>query len=216
LAPTSSHNAARGEDQRRFVEEERAIEFAHAFARALVIGADDDAVRALEIVDRRAFAQEFRVGDDGEIRVRPRLLDDRFDFVAGADRHRRFGDDDRVAVHQAGDFFRRRIDVGEVRMPVAAARGRADGDEHRVGLADRLRRIGGEEQPALLDVILHQLIETRFEDRNLALLQARNFARVLIDARHRVAEIGEARAGDKAHIAGADHGDAHGTQISWL
>jgi hypothetical protein len=31
--------------------------------------ADDDAVRPLEVGDGRAFAQEFRVGDDGEVRA---------------------------------------------------------------------------------------------------------------------------------------------------
>ena len=53
--------AALGEHDWRFVEKERAIELAHHFARAFVIGADDDAIRALEVADGRALAQEFRV-----------------------------------------------------------------------------------------------------------------------------------------------------------
>ena len=52
----------------------------------------------LKSLDRRAFAQEFRVGDDGELGVGPRLADDALDLVAGADRHGRFGDDDGEAV----------------------------------------------------------------------------------------------------------------------
>ena len=49
------------------VEIERAINFRHHFARARIVGADHDAVGMLEVADRRALAQEFRIGDDGEI-----------------------------------------------------------------------------------------------------------------------------------------------------
>ena len=35
---------------------------------------------------------------------------------------------------RAGDLARGGVDIGEVGMPVAAPRWRADGDEHRVGL----------------------------------------------------------------------------------
>ena len=59
---------------RRLVEVERPVELAHHLARALVVGADHDAVGALEVADRRAFAQEFRVGGDRDVgrRVAPR------------------------------------------------------------------------------------------------------------------------------------------------
>ena len=53
----------------RIVEVERAIDFAHHALRARVLGADDDAVGALEVADRRAFAQEFGVGDDRDLHV---------------------------------------------------------------------------------------------------------------------------------------------------
>ena len=114
--------AALGEEDRRLVQEERTIKLVHDIARALVIGAaDDDAVGALEVVDRRAFAQKFGVRDDRELRVRVGFLDDGFDLIAGADRHRRFGDDDRIALHQAGDLFGGGVDVGEVGVAIAAA-----------------------------------------------------------------------------------------------
>ena len=63
-----------GEEDRRLVEIERPIDLVHHVARARILGADDDAVGALEIADRRAFAQEFRIGDDGEIGVGPDLV----------------------------------------------------------------------------------------------------------------------------------------------
>ena len=53
--------APRSEQDRRFVEIERAIDFTHDFGRARILGADDDPVRMLEILDRSALAQEFRV-----------------------------------------------------------------------------------------------------------------------------------------------------------
>jgi hypothetical protein len=48
----------------------RAVDLAHHLQRAWIVAADDDAVGPLEIVDRRALAQEFRVGDDREIGIR--------------------------------------------------------------------------------------------------------------------------------------------------
>ncbi len=66
------------------------------------------------------------------------------------------------------------IDVGQVGMAVAAPRGRADGDEHRVGLAHRRSRIGGEGQPACAHVARHQLLQARLVDRHHAGLQPRD------------------------------------------
>jgi hypothetical protein len=87
--------AAAGEQERRAVQIERAINLLHDRLCAFVVKADDDAVGALEIVDRRAFAQKLRVGDDGEFGVRAGLANDALDLVAGADGNRRFGDDHR-------------------------------------------------------------------------------------------------------------------------
>jgi hypothetical protein len=53
--------ASAGIKNRRQVEAERAINLRHDFPGAVVIGADDDPIGMLEIVDRGAFTQEFRV-----------------------------------------------------------------------------------------------------------------------------------------------------------
>ena len=50
---------------------------------------------------------------------------------------------------------------------------------------DALLRVGGELEAALLEVALHQLVETRLVDRDLALLQARDLAGVDVDAERR-------------------------------
>ena len=54
------------DDQALVVALEGRVELAHELDGALVVGADDDAVRAHEVVDGGAFLEEFRVGDDGE------------------------------------------------------------------------------------------------------------------------------------------------------
>ena len=45
---------------------ERCVERAQQFGGARVVGADHDAVRAHEVINRRAFLEKFRVGDDVE------------------------------------------------------------------------------------------------------------------------------------------------------
>ena len=128
---------------------ERAVDLAHDVAGALVLGADDDPVGTLEILDRGAFAQEFGVGDDRDVASGARLADDPLDLVAGADRHGRLGDDHGAGPDERCAISRGRAeDVGQVGMAVAAARRRADGDEDRLGARDRLGQIGGEGQPA--------------------------------------------------------------------
>ena len=59
-----------GEQDRRLVEVERTIDLGDDLPGALVVGPDDDAVGMLEIVDGGAFAQEFRIRDDGDVAVR--------------------------------------------------------------------------------------------------------------------------------------------------
>ena len=71
-----------GEHDRRFDQIERAVERPHHRAGGLAVGADDDAVGAHEILDRRAFAQKFGVGDD----VEPRLAGARRRRIAATSR----------------------------------------------------------------------------------------------------------------------------------
>jgi hypothetical protein len=98
-------------------------------------------------------------------------------------------------------------------MPVAAARRGADGDEHRVGAGQRLGKVEGELEPACGDVLGDELVETRLEDRDAPFTQRRDFACVLVDAAHLMAEIGKARAGYQADVARADHHDSHGSPL---
>src|SRR3546814_7909415 len=56
--------ATAGKEQGRLVEVERPVDFPHELGGTLVVRAHDNAVRPLEILDCRAFAQELRVGYD--------------------------------------------------------------------------------------------------------------------------------------------------------
>jgi hypothetical protein len=86
--------APRGEHQGRLVERQRPVDVTEHFARTVIRGADDDSVRKFEIADRGTFPQEFRIGRDHHVGGRVGFKDQPLDFVAGADRHGRFGDDD--------------------------------------------------------------------------------------------------------------------------
>ena len=94
-------------------------------------------------------------------------------------------------------------------MAVAAARRRADRDEHRVGGFDRAGEIVGKFQPPGAGIGGDQVGEARLVDRHLAARERADLFGVLVDAGHVVAEIGEAGPGNEADITGADHGNAH-------
>ena len=200
---------AAGENDRRFVQVERAIDLAHDLAGALGIAADHHAVGAAEVVDRRTFAEELGVRGHVELRIRADARDDLFDLAAGADRHGRFGDDDGVALQRRGDLFGGGIDIGQVGMAVAAAAGRADSDEDRVDAAHGGGDVGLEGQAAGADVSRDDLVQARLEDRNLAGAQGCDFFLLLVDADDVVSELRQAGTRDKADIARADHRDAH-------
>ena len=188
---------------------ERAIERPHDRAGALAVGADHDPVGPHEILDRRALAQKFRIGGDVEPALRPYPAQDLGNLATGADRHRRLGHDDRIIGQRPPDLLGGGEDVRKIGMPVAAPRGRADGDEHRVGPGNSRREIGGEGKPARRSVIGHERVETRLEDRHFAPLQARDLAPILVDACDLDAELGEARPRDQPNIPGTDYRNAH-------
>ena len=64
-------------------------------------------------------------------------------------------------------------------------------------------------KPSGLHIGGDQRVKARLEDRDLAALQSGDLADILVDAGHVMAEIGEAGAGHKADITGANHRDMH-------
>jgi len=163
----------------------------------------------LEVLNRRALAEKFRVGHDRAFGARTRLADQALDLIAGADRYGRFGHHHGEAIERGCDLFCRGVNVGQVGVAVAAARWRANRDEHRVRRGHRSLQLGRKTQASGLHVGSHQIFEAGFIDRHFAALERRDLAGVLVDADDVVAEIGKASPRNEADVTGADHCDAH-------
>ena len=197
------------EHDRRLDQVQRAVEPRQHVAGAVGLGADDHPVGPHEIADRAAFAQEFRVRRDVEIELRTGVADDPLDRAPGADRHGALGHHDRVALEGGRDVAGGGVDVAEVGMAVAAARRRADRDEHRFRTADGVLQIVAEAEPSGGDAVPHQRFEAGLVDRHPVFAERAEPARVLFDQRDLDPEIREAGARHEAHVAAADHRDAH-------
>ncbi len=72
-----------------------------------------------------------------------------------------------------------------------------------------LRRRGRELQAFGLDVGLDERIETGLVDGDFAPLEAFDLLGVDVDAKHVIAGIGKAGAGDEADVTGSEYGDSH-------
>jgi hypothetical protein len=115
------------------------------------------------------------------------------------------------------DDERARAVMDEVYRPLylnAAPRRRPHRDEHRLGVRHRRVEVGGEGQAPGAMVALDQLTEARLVDRDFAGLKAGDPTAVDVDADDGVAEIGQARTGNEADIAGTDHCKLHGSLTS--
>ena len=202
-----------GEEDRRFVDEQRPVELPHHAPSPLVVGADYDAIRVLEVLDCRALAQKLRVGDDGEVGIGARPANDAVDIVIGSDRDRRFDGDPGELPNFRCDLARGIVDVRQVGKAIAAPRRGADGEEYGVGGSNGGSGTGREGQSAGFDIARDQGFKPRLEDRNAAVTKLRNLACVSVDASHHMPEIGKAGAGDQPHVTGADHCYAHRSAV---
>ena len=163
----------------------------------------------LEVPDRRAFTQELGIRNDSNLGVRILFTNDAFDLVAGPDRHRRFGNHHRLFRNHACDLACCSIDIGKVGVAVAAARRRADRDEHRFRGAYRRFQIARKCKAALRHVALHQFGKPRLVNRHIPIVETGNLLRVAIDTHHLMTKIGKTRPRHQPNIAGADHCDMH-------
>ena len=180
-----------GKHQRRLIERQRPVDIAEHLAPALVRSADHDAIRKLEVADRGTLAQEFGIGGHHHVGRRIGFMNQSLDFVAGADRHRRFGDYNGEALKRRCDLARRGMNVAQIGVAVAASRRRADGNEHRIGRRDRCGKIGGKIQPPGLHIGSHQRIEAGLKNRDFAPAQACDLVAILVHAGDLVTEIRE-------------------------
>ena len=196
-------------DDREIAQEKRAIDVAHHLAGPFRFHPHNHPVGAHEIVDRRAFAQEFGVGGHVEVRVRIGGQHRLGHLAVGADGDGGFGDDHGIAGERAADFGGGGHDIGEVGMAIAATGRRADGDKDRVGPRHRLGQIKGKGQPPGGDILGHEVFQTWLEDRHFARPQPVDLGGVLVNADDLMAEIRKADPRNQADIAGANHRNLH-------
>jgi hypothetical protein len=110
----------------------KAVDFSHDRFGTLILDADDDTIRPLEIADRRAFPQKFGIRNDREIGIRPRLANDPFDFIARANGDRGFRHDHGKSGKVRGNLAGSLIDIREIGMAIAAPRRSANGYKDRL------------------------------------------------------------------------------------
>ena len=120
------------EDQRVAGSHEWLVELLEYRPHPIVLDPTHDSIGTHEVVNRRAFLQELRVGADveGTIRV---FLDLSSHPTRGADRHGTLRDHDRALGHALPDDACYVQDVLKIGRPILVRRG-ADGDEYDLAL----------------------------------------------------------------------------------
>ena len=192
---------------------QRRIESGDLLRRLPIVASDHHAVRMHEVLDRRAFAQELGVGDNGRVMLGVSLLQHARNHVSGKRRHRGFVDHDERSVHGVRDRARRRLDVGEVRLAALAFR-RADGDDRVLGARHCVEIRGRERQTSRSCVAFDQLVQAGLVEGDVVPLELRDLLLVDVDHRHLVAQIGQACCCRQPDVTCADDGDlAHGEVI---
>ncbi|MCY1519199.1 hypothetical protein D9M68_539460 [compost metagenome] len=160
--------------------DDRCVEFAvdlfQQVAGLAVQLADHGHGREVVVLDRGAFAEEFRVGADAEVSaglLPGAVLDQRDDHVLHRARQHRAAYHHGVAAgllaDGVADLAAYRLDVAEVEVAVLLAR-RADADERHVAVHHRLAEVGGAGQAAAADALLQEFFQARFDDGGLALV----------------------------------------------
>jgi hypothetical protein len=194
------------------------VQLAQGRQRALAsrrgVHAQHDAVGPHEVVDRRAFLQEFGIARHREVeRVgqsarREFLADHIGHLLRGAHRHGGLVDHHLEAVHVAADVAGRGQHVLQVGAAVLVA-GRADGDVLHVGEGDAGCDVRGEGEAAFLHVAVDDFLEAGLVDRHSARIEQADLGLVDVQAEHVVAQFRQAGAGDQAHVAGPHDRHVH-------
>ena len=183
--------AAPREKDRRFIEEQGAVDFTHDFAPEIFFSTNHDTVGAFEIANCRTLAQEFRIGNYCDAMRCPAVLKDPLNLVPSADGYGGFGHDHGVARQMLANLLGHSVDEGKVRMTIAAPTRSADSDENGVGALDPFGQTRSECQAACLRVRRYQIGETRLINRHDTVIQTIDLRLVLVDANHVVTEIGK-------------------------
>ena len=184
-----------------------------------LVGADHDAARREEVLDRAPLAEELGVDHDVEPLPGARagaLVDGGPDHPGGGPRGHRALDHERMAPPGAGegspDRPARRPHGAEV-ASAAGARGGADAEEGEIARHDRGRKIGARPDP--FTVVGEEALEPGFVEPHRPLFQPVYHRLIPIHERYPVAETGEAGTGDRPHVPGTNDGDLHRVHVGF-
>src|SRR5262245_30095165 len=191
------------------------IELGRLGGRQLVERTNYGLWRVVEIRNRRAFAQEFRIVRktelDTDLAARE-LFKGRPHKIAGASRgHGRAQDNHmaRALVAQSVTNFGADLSYGVgAYLAVLLARSAHAHDRH-FRLGHRRERIGGGLEPAFGHRALEQFIQTGLDDRRQPGVHHLHLARIVIDTHDLVAVARQRRCGDRADVAQPENTDAH-------
>ena len=177
-----------------------------------VVHPHHDAVRAHKVVNRRAFFEKLRVGHHAEGDVGAAFGQGGGHGVAhavgGAHRHGGFVHHHGGALDMAGNAARGGQHILQISRAVFVGRG-AHGDKLNLAKAGGGGHVSGEAQPAGGGVAADHVFQAGLVNRHAAALQQGDFGWIDIQAQHLIADFGQTRAGDQAHIAAANHRDFH-------
>src|SRR4051794_13869155 len=203
----------RHDEERLLCAHEWLVELVQNIADFFTAHADDHAIGFHEVFDRGAFFQKLRVA--GHVAVAAGVLFEAIaNLRAGADGNRALGDDDGVWAQMSGHAVDDGPERGHVGSAIFSLRG-ADCEINNLGLANGSDQIGREVEPLGRLIVADHLLKPGLVDGDFTSREPGDFFLVDIDTRYVVAAIGEARAGNKADVAGANDCDFHDVEIKW-
>jgi hypothetical protein len=184
----------------------------------VVVRADHDEGRLVEVADAVALAKELRAHGGAHRPVVRGLLSrepGRDQRGAGARRHGA-AHHDRVAtalrgpaqLHRPPDVAERPVDVREIGA-ASRCRRRAHTDQGGVGPADRGFGLRGGAEETGLDRGGDQRLQTRLQDGAAAPVDRVDLARIDVDAHHLVPARGETGGSDCAYVPETENCDLH-------
>ena len=191
---------------------EGCVQFTQLGFGGRVAGADDDAVRALAVADRRTFLEEFGVGHHIKRMLRATrcqtFCNDGHNLVGRTHGHGGLVDHDARPVHMLGNGAGHGQHILQVRAAVFIRR-RAHGQKNQFAMRHTFCSICGELQAAQLLVVDDKGIKAGFVNGNLPSLESRNFLLIHIHTKHLMADIGQHGTLHQSDIAGSKNSDFH-------
>ncbi|MNE51748.1 hypothetical protein D3C80_1463890 [compost metagenome] len=195
------------------VAHKRRIQPLQALAGRCVVAANDDAVRAHEVIDGAALLEKLGVARhlDSKACATRAQTDCNVPGHPLCSTYRYC----RLVHHQAWACQVAPQAVGNAQHMLQIGRtvllaGRAHGDKHHLGTGQRLLPIIAEQQAARLHAAVQERRQAWLVDRALALAQLHQALRITLQAGHPVAHFGKTGRRYQADIPRPDHTEFHG------